>query len=184
MFIIQTLSIICSPSRDRAIRRMKILLKMEVTDVGLAGSDSEDSDEDGEVVKGNSESQPATESKQEVGNDGGNGGQLPKLNLAVVYRRIMKIIENMKLDMANYHLLKFRPMIVANCVKYEKEKFSACMITDYRMGVDSLKETRNWLLEHKTNNDLHPKTSISKAFIHILNPENTVTNWPEVNIQS
>jgi len=97
---------------------------------------------------------------------------------AEVFRGIMETMDLMKLDMANFHIQQFRPLIIQNCVKYEKEKFANCMEMEYRFRHDSLKETRKWLLKYKAD-DLEPRAAIAKAFRALLDYETSLEASPE-----
>ncbi|KAI9223200.1 T-complex protein 11-domain-containing protein [Blastocladiella britannica] len=53
------------------------------------------------------------------------------------------VLENMRLDMANYHLAQLRPILAARAVEYEQRKFSA--FVDAVGAEAALERTRVWL---------------------------------------
>jgi len=61
-----------------------------------------------------------------------------------LFQGIMKTLDHMKLDMANFHIQQARPLIVDQSVDYEKKKFKEFLaIQD-----DGLQLTRSWLKRH------------------------------------
>lgn len=66
-----------------------------------------------------------------------------------LFQGIMKTMEHMKLDMANFMVQQARPIIVSQSVEYEKIKFKEFLQTQ----VDGLELTRSWLKRHKPTDD-------------------------------
>jgi len=65
-------------------------------------------------------------------------------DVAPLFRGILKTLDKMKLDMANFHIQQARPLIVSQSVEYEKAKFKEFLQTQE----DGLKVTREWLKKH------------------------------------
>jgi len=64
-----------------------------------------------------------------------------------LFRGIMDLLEQMKLDMANFTIQQVRPVIVSQSVEYEKLKFREFLET--REGEENgLVSTREWLTRH------------------------------------
>ena len=66
-------------------------------------------------------------------------------NLVVLFQGIMKLLDHMKLDMANFTIQQARPLIISQSVEYEKTKFNEFLATQN----DGLQLTREWLMRHK-----------------------------------
>jgi len=62
-----------------------------------------------------------------------------------LFKGIMKTLEKMRLDMANFVIQQARPMIMSQSVNYEKIKFKEFLATQN----DGLEFTKAWLLRHK-----------------------------------
>lgn len=62
------------------------------------------------------------------------------------FKRIMEVIQLMKLDLANFTISMIRPNIVASSIEYEKTKFAEFL----KIQADGLNYTRRWLLSHLT----------------------------------
>ena len=61
-----------------------------------------------------------------------------------LFKGILKTLDLMKVDMANFHIQQARPMIVSQSVDYEKTKFKEFLKTQE----DGLFVTREWLKRH------------------------------------
>ena len=69
-----------------------------------------------------------------------------------LFRGIMDLLEQMKLDMANFTIQQVRPVIVSQSVEYEKLKFREFLET--REGEENgLVSTREWLTRHNPTED-------------------------------
>ena len=66
-----------------------------------------------------------------------------------LFKGIMKTLEKMRLDMANFVIQQARPMIMSQSVNYEKIKFKEFLATQN----DGLEFTRKWLLRHKPSDE-------------------------------
>jgi len=76
--------------------------------------------------------------------------ELRKIKQVVpLFQGIMKTMDNMKLDMANFMVQQARPIIVSQSVEYEKIKFTEFLQTQ----VDGLEFTRAWLKRHAPADD-------------------------------
>ena len=62
-----------------------------------------------------------------------------------LFQGILKTLDKMRLDMANFVIQQARPMIMSQSVNYEKIKFKEFLATQN----DGLEFTRAWLLRHK-----------------------------------
>lgn len=80
----------------------------------------------------------------------------------------------MRLDMANFTINVARPIIIANLVQYEKEKFKEFL----KIQPDGLMKTRQWLLKNaeeikSENSDLEVRVLVSKSiersYLELLN---------------
>ncbi len=65
-------------------------------------------------------------------------------DLVKLFQEIMKVLDHMKLDMANFTIQQARPLIVSQSVEYEKIKFKEFLETQS----DGLQMTRAWLQRH------------------------------------
>lgn len=61
-----------------------------------------------------------------------------------LFRGIMDLLEQMKLDMANFTIQQVRPVIVSQSVEYEQKKFREFLDSQD----DGLASTREWLVRH------------------------------------
>jgi len=66
-----------------------------------------------------------------------------------LFQGIMKTLEKMRLDMANFVIQQARPLIMSQSVNYEKIKFKEFLATQ----VDGLEFTKAWMLRHKPTAD-------------------------------
>ena len=65
-------------------------------------------------------------------------------DLVELFKEIMKVVDHMKLDMANFTIQQARPLIVSQSVEYEKTKFKEFLATQN----DGLAMTKAWLIRH------------------------------------
>jgi len=108
-------------------------------------------------------------------------------NLVELFKNIMKVLDNMKLDMANFTIQQARPLIVSQSVEYEKTKFKEFLNTQD----DGLKFTREWLQRHRprleeleANEDARFKKLLAnriltEAFVELLEWDYDYHGWPE-----
>jgi len=66
-----------------------------------------------------------------------------------LFRGIMELMEQMKLDMANFTIQQVRPVIVSQSVEYEKKKFQEFLSSQE----DGLAVTREWLVRHSPSKE-------------------------------
>lgn len=64
-----------------------------------------------------------------------------------LFQGILKMLDVMKLDMANFHIQQARPLIVSQSVEYEKIKFKEFL--EKTSPEEGLQFTRDWLKRHK-----------------------------------
>ena len=93
-----------------------------------------------------------------------------------LFRGIMDLLEQMKLDMANFTIRQVRPVIVSQSVEYEKLKFREFLET--REGEENgLVSTREWLTrynptEEELNDPKYRKLlgqwSLNDSFVELL----------------
>ena len=107
-------------------------------------------------------------------------------NLVELFKNIMKVLDNMKLDMANFTIQQARPLIVSQSVEYEKTKFKEFLNTQD----DGLKFTREWLQRHRprleeleANEDARFKKLLAnriltEAFVELLEWDYDYHGWP------
>lgn len=122
----------------------------------------------------------------------------PKVGLFVdLLRGLMKTLDLMKLDMANFTIQQARPMIVSQSVEYERTKFKEFLDKQE----DGLASTRAWLKRH-TPSDHEWQTSesdmrfkkllaqrvLTEAFVELLEwddyhllPETLVMDFKRIN---
>ena len=70
--------------------------------------------------------------------------QIDKKDVVKLFQGIMKTLDHMRLDMANFMIQQARPMIMSQSVEYEKIKFKEFLDTQN----DGLEFTRAWLKRH------------------------------------
>ena len=69
--------------------------------------------------------------------------------VVAVFRGIMDLLEQMKLDVANLTITQVRPVFVSQSVDYEKLEFS-----EFLAGrEDGLATTREWLVRHRPSSE-------------------------------
>jgi hypothetical protein len=95
-----------------------------------------------------------------------------------IFKRILEVMEKMKLDMANFYVQQFRPAIVQNCLQYERKKFADFLDLEYRLEEDGLRCTRTWLVKNKTEG-VDTNSVICKSFSEILLGLKEDQSWPE-----
>merc|ERR1719369_2562153 len=66
-----------------------------------------------------------------------------------LFRGIMDLLEQMKLDMANFTIQQVRPVIVSQSVEYEQIKFREFLASQE----DGLAATREWLVRHSPSQE-------------------------------
>jgi len=94
-----------------------------------------------------------------------------------LFQGILRTLDKMRLDMANFVIQQARPMIMSQSVNYEKIKFKEFLATQN----DGLEFTRTWLLRHKPAQDelvqsendsrlrkLLMSRTINEAFVELL----------------
>lgn len=59
----------------------------------------------------------------------------------IVLRRIMEILDDMKMDLANFHLQSLKPHLQQQAIEYEQTKFNQAL----SQGSVSLEKTKEWL---------------------------------------
>jgi hypothetical protein len=86
------------------------------------------------------------------------------------FQKVFKVVESMKLDLANFRLQAMRPHLVEIGVTYEREKFEECL----QQGDITLERTTEWLREAVTalreGGCINPTPSacIEGAYIHLF----------------
>jgi len=77
-------------------------------------------------------------------------GELREMGEVVpLFKGIMDLLEQMKLDMANFTIQQVRPMIQQQSVDYEKLKFGEFLASQE----DGLQVTREWLVRHSPSDE-------------------------------
>ncbi|XP_046686370.1 T-complex protein 11-like protein 1 [Homalodisca vitripennis] len=71
-----------------------------------------------------------------------------------VFKGILETLELMRIDMANFTIEMYRPLLVASSVDYEKSKFKEYI----KVNPDGLEVTKQWLFRH-----VSPSTSLASA---------------------
>lgn len=98
------------------------------------------------------------------------------------YKGILDVMADMQLDMTNFYISQIRPVIVENCVKYERSKFAELMEIQYKQvagtEVDPIANTRSWISKHATDSPSN-EVMIGNAYAELLNWSND--EWPEVS---
>merc|ERR1739848_340874 len=103
-------------------------------------------------------------------------------NLVELFKQIMKVVDHMKLDMANFTIQQARPLIVSQSVEYEKTKFKEFLATQN----DGLQMTRAWLQRHAPRDEeVEPRMQrllinriLTEAFVELLEWDDYF-GWPE-----
>ena len=103
-------------------------------------------------------------------------------DLVPLFQKIMKVVDHMKLDMANFTLQQARPMIVSQSVEYEKAKFEDFLKTQE----DGLQMTRAWLQRHAPKPEeveerfqkLLMNRVLTESFVELLEWDDYY-GWPE-----
>ncbi|CAF1190845.1 unnamed protein product [Rotaria sp. Silwood1] len=94
------------------------------------------------------------------------------------FRNIMEVLSLMKIDMANFNIRQYRPLLQQQAIDYEKTTFKKLMESQREMGIDPLASTYKWLERAynrlKTNNtigwyQITTNTNQSESSIIILN---------------
>lgn len=103
-------------------------------------------------------------------------------DLVKLFQEIMKVLDHMKLDMANFTIQQARPLIVSQSVEYEKIKFKEFLETQN----DGLQMTRAWLQRHApSQEEIEPRLQkllanrvLTEAFVELLEWDE-YHGWPE-----
>ncbi|CAF0801926.1 unnamed protein product [Adineta steineri] len=74
------------------------------------------------------------------------------------FRGIMEVLSLMKLDMANFNIRQYRPLLQQQAVAYEKSTFDKFMENQRAMGIDPLLSTYKWL--ERAFNRLNTKDTV------------------------
>lgn len=96
-------------------------------------------------------------------------------NIVALFKGITEVLEEMKLDMANFTIQQARPLIMNQSVEYEKIKFKEFL----EKQEDGLAKTREWLIRHGEV-DLSVDPKLTKTGTMILNEAYTeILEWDE-----
>jgi len=76
---------------------------------------------------------------------------MDRKDVVKLFQGIMKTIDHMRLDMANFMIQQARPLIMSQSVDYEKVKFKEFLETQN----DGLEFTRSWLMRHAPSEEEH-----------------------------
>lgn len=76
---------------------------------------------------------------------------LDRKDIVKLFQGIMKTLDHMRLDMANFMIQQARPLIMSQSVEYEKIKFKEFLETQN----DGLEFTRSWLMRHAPSEEEH-----------------------------
>lgn len=71
-------------------------------------------------------------------------------DIVTIYKEIFKVLDLMKLDMANFTISAVRPYVQQHSVMYEREKFSELLKIQKENGIDGLQFTRAWITKSAT----------------------------------
>jgi hypothetical protein len=103
-----------------------------------------------------------------------------------LFQGITKTLDQMKLDMANFHIQQARPLIVDQSVEYEKTKFKEFLD---KTGEDGLQLTRAWLKRHAPSEEesgsdarylkLRVQRVLNDAFLEMLEWDDDYYPFPE-----
>lgn len=104
------------------------------------------------------------------------------IDLVKLFQEIMKVLDHMKLDMANFTIQQARPLIVSQSVEYEKTKFKEFLATQ----TDGLQMTRAWLMRHApSQEEVEPRLQkllinrvLTESFVELLEWDEYF-GWPE-----
>jgi len=96
-----------------------------------------------------------------------------------IFQGILEVMEKMQMDLANFFLQQYRPLIINQCVAYERKKFADHLEMQYRLDKDGLRITREWILRHQ---DRMPDFDevLGDAYVDILEWSES-DQWPEVS---
>jgi hypothetical protein len=102
-------------------------------------------------------------------------------NPVELFKAIYQLVENMKIDMANFFINLYRPSIIRGTIENERKKFADFLELEYRLHEDGLRATRAWLARHQVG-VRDPATVIAKAFGEILCWK-AKEPWPETLLE-
>jgi len=96
-----------------------------------------------------------------------------------VFKGILETLELMRLDMANFTIEMYRPVVAANSVDYEKAKFQEYL----RVNPDGFEVTKRWLLRQVTPTTPlatmdHRREVIAQAYLELLSWDDEIP-FPE-----
>ena len=105
-----------------------------------------------------------------------------------LFQGIMKQLDQLKLDMANFHIQQARPLIVSQSVEYEKIKFKEFL--EKTKDQDGLKFTKAWLKRHAPSEEdeaagdprykkLQIQRVLNESFLELLEWDDEVNVFPE-----
>lgn len=98
-------------------------------------------------------------------------------------KKALDLMEDMNLDMANFIIRQSRPLLIQNCVMYEREQFALYIEQRYQSGVDPIPVTRDWITRNRGPLDSPFSEVMSSAFLEILmnDSDEANANPPEVS---
>ncbi|PAA61166.1 hypothetical protein BOX15_Mlig031772g1, partial [Macrostomum lignano] len=104
-----------------------------------------------------------------------------------LFRELFRLLDLMKLDMANFTMQQMRPYIRQQAVTYEREKFEQLLASQAAVGVDGLRRTRAWLSESAAAlpaAERTPSRVVSEALLRLVDwrqsrPQPEADWWPE-----
>ncbi|XP_022187265.2 T-complex protein 11-like protein 1 isoform X2 [Nilaparvata lugens] len=98
-----------------------------------------------------------------------------------LFRKILELLDLMKLDIANFTLSVFKTDITMKSIQYEKSEFKKFLNLQKENGVDGLEYTKQWLLRHHT--EPTPSSNwykiLGKCYIDLLDWQTDFSNYPE-----
>lgn len=99
-------------------------------------------------------------------------------------KKVLDLMEDMNLDMANFIIRQSRPLIIQNCVIFEREQFALYIEQRYQNGVDPIPVTRDWITRNRGPSDSPYGEVMASAFLEILMSDNEEANAnpPEVQL--
>lgn len=91
------------------------------------------------------------------------------LDIADFFQRCFSVVDDMKLDMANFRLQAIRPQLVEIGVSYEREKFQECL----KSGGITLARTTDWLKRalvslRQDGLAANPATCVERGYLHLF----------------
>ena len=93
-----------------------------------------------------------------------------------LFKGIMKTLNHMRLDMANFMIQQARPMIMSQSVQYEQVKFKEFLATQN----DGLEFTKSWLMRHQPTEEEKLQAGSDRKLMSLISSRVLIDSFMEL----